>query len=100
MPQDWHPEDIKAAIRKRGTNLTRLARQIGLRPQAFAHVLRQPREAAERVIAEAIGVPASVIWPSRYESDGRRKTPQPVDNYQVIHRAGNQIDVYASRIDA
>ncbi len=100
MTPDWHPADIKARLEKRGTNLSRLAKQAGARPAAFAHVLRRPLATAERLIAEAIGVHPKIIWPSRYESNGRRKTPQPVNNYTPIHRASNQTEAELSQVEA
>lgn len=33
--QDWHPEDIKAAIRKRGMTTSQLSRSNGLRSFAL-----------------------------------------------------------------
>lgn len=82
MASDWHPEDIKAAVRKSGTSLAALAREAGMAPNAFGHVLRFPRATAERVIARALDVHPKVIWPSRYHRNGARKNPQPVVNYQ------------------
>lgn len=38
----WHPEDIKAAIRKRGVSLTALAVSHGLRPSACRESLIYP----------------------------------------------------------
>jgi Ner family transcriptional regulator len=78
---DWHPEDIKAAVRKRGITLAQIGRPYGLTRQAMANALTMPSAQAEALIAEAIGVSPHVIWPSRYNSDGQRKRPQPPSNY-------------------
>ncbi len=91
MATDWHPEDIKAAVRKSGTSLAALARDAGMSPNAFTHVLRFPRATAERVIAHALGVHPKVIWPSRYLRDGNRKNPQPVVNYQFASPQRNSL---------
>lgn len=83
---DWHPEDIKARIRRRGVGLVDLDRKAGLCRRATAHALTMPHANAEAAIAEFLGVPAHVIWPSRYHPDGRRKKPQPRANYKPAAR--------------
>jgi Ner family transcriptional regulator len=66
--QDWHKEDIKAALRKGGTNMNELARQHGYRNfSAIRQALQHPYPKVERIIAAAIGVPPETIWPSRYQ---------------------------------
>jgi Ner family transcriptional regulator len=79
---DWHPEDLKAEIRKRGETLASLGRYHGISRQVMANALAIPYAAAEQIIATFLGVPAHKIWPSRYKRDGRRKQPQPSANYQ------------------
>ncbi|MBI6262380.1 helix-turn-helix domain-containing protein, partial [Proteus mirabilis] len=49
---DWHPADIIAALRKRGTTL--------------ANALSRPWPKGEKIIADFLGVAPSEIWPSRY----------------------------------
>lgn len=88
MP-DWHPEDIKAAIRKRGRTLADVARDAEMKGNALRLALVVPRRDAERAIAAALGEHPKVIWPSRYHPTGERKAPQPVDNYRVGPRFGN-----------
>lgn len=67
-PQDWHKEDIKAAVRKRGTTLKGLALSHGYRSvDACSQALQRPYPKMERIIAAAIGVPPETIWPSRYQ---------------------------------
>lgn len=87
--RDWHREDVKAAVRKRGTTIAALAGLHGLKPQALLRTLVVPREAGERIISEFIGVPPQRIWPSRYHKDGRRKRPQPRENYSIANSGGN-----------
>ena len=86
MSQDWHPEDIKAAIRKRGSTLAAIARGEGMSRQALAMTLVRPGEAGEGLISAFLNVPASVIWPSRYHASGKRKRPQPAVNYRFAPR--------------
>lgn len=69
---DWHPEDIKAEIRKRGISVAQLARESGYRnPRTFMNVLRMPYPKVERIIAEFLEVKPESIWPSRYQESTR-----------------------------
>lgn len=86
---DWHPEDIKAAVRKRGSTLSAIARSAGMTPSALGLALVLPRAEAERAIAAFLKVHPKSIWPSRYHRDGARKRPQPVDDYRADARFGN-----------
>lgn len=69
----WHPEDIKAEIRKRGVTLTQLALNHDLPDHACRAALYRPHYLAELVIAEFLGVPARQLWPSRFNPDGTRR---------------------------
>lgn len=66
MQQDWHPADIIAGLRKRGTSLAALSRQSGLVSSTLANALNRHWPKGERLIAEALGVAPEQIWPSRY----------------------------------
>ena len=70
--QDWHPADVVAALHKRGITLRKLAEKHEVSPKAVIKALRERNLPSERRIAEAIGIPANVIWPSRYNADGSR----------------------------
>lgn len=66
--QDWHREDIKAAIRKQGVTVSDLARANGYtNPSTFANVFRMPYPKVERIVAKFLGVTPEEIWPSRYK---------------------------------
>jgi len=70
---DMHPEDIKALIRKRGSNITALAATAGLNKQSIATAIHARVSArAEQAIADFLEMPAAKIWPSRYNKDGSR----------------------------
>ena len=84
-----HPEDIKAAVRKKGVTLADVARDAGMKGASLRIALTLPRADAERAIAAVLDVHPKTIWPSRYLSDGTRKRPQPVDNYRHEPRFGN-----------
>lgn len=70
--KDWHPEDIKAAVRKTGTNLGQLALQNGLSESACRKSLRVPAPRSDRAISDLLNVPLNELWPSRYDAQGRR----------------------------
>ena len=63
---DWHRADIVAALHKQGLSLSQLSLAAGLSASTLRTALRAPYPRAERIIAQAIGIPASEIWPSRY----------------------------------
>lgn len=66
-PQDWHPADIVASLRKAGWSLRRLSFHHGYKNGSTLKLAihrRWPK--AERLIAQAIGVDPAEIWPSRY----------------------------------
>lgn len=63
---DWHPADIIAALRKKGTSLAALSRESGLSSSTLANALSRPWPKGEWLIANAIKVHPAEIWPSRY----------------------------------
>lgn len=70
---DWHPEDIKAAIRKRGSTLAELARAEGISKQVLSMVLQGRASARdEKAIAKFLSLKPATIWPSRYLPNGER----------------------------
>jgi Ner family transcriptional regulator len=70
MTKDWHQADIIACLRKKGTTLAALSRASGLSSSTLANALTRPWPKGEHLIAEAIGVHPSIIWPSRYYLNG------------------------------
>ena len=73
--EDWHPADIVAALHKRGVTLRSLANKHGLKDSStFSKAMIQSYPAAERRLAEAVGVPVQTMFPTRYYKDG---TPLP-----------------------
>ncbi|ATO31603.1 MULTISPECIES: helix-turn-helix domain-containing protein [Dickeya] len=63
---DWHPADIIAALRKKGTTLAAVSRAAGLSSSTLANALSRPWPKGEWLIADALGIHPSEIWPSRY----------------------------------
>ncbi|GKX42186.1 transcriptional regulator [Pectobacterium carotovorum subsp. carotovorum] len=64
--QDWHPADIIAALKKRGTSLAAVSRKAGLASSTLANALKRHWPKGERLIAEALGSSPEQVWPSRY----------------------------------
>jgi len=71
---DMNRHDILAAIKKRGTTLSRLSQSYGYSPDALRNALTRPWPKAEAIIAEYLGTTPQAIWPSRYRSDGLPKS--------------------------
>ncbi|CNJ10224.1 helix-turn-helix domain-containing protein [Yersinia aldovae] len=63
---DWHPADIIAALRKRGTTLAALSRDAGLSSSTLANALTRPWPKGEWLIAEYLEIHPAEIWPTRY----------------------------------
>ncbi|OCG28191.1 hypothetical protein A9G11_11840 [Gilliamella sp. wkB108] len=63
---DWHQADIIAALKKKGTSLSKLSRQSGLSSSTLSNALVRPWTKGEAIIASALNVEPSEIWPSRY----------------------------------
>lgn len=64
--KDWHPADIIAGLRKRGTTLAAVSRDAGLASSTLANALKKRWPKGERLIAQVLGVSPVEIWPSRY----------------------------------
>lgn len=82
-PQDWHPADIIAALRKKGTSLAAQSRLAGLSSSTLANALCRPWPKGEWIIATALDVHPAKIWPSRYFDE---KTHRLIDRKQRIRR--------------
>lgn len=66
MRIDKHPADIIAMLHKKRITLAALSRQAGLSSSTLANVLARPWPKGEFLIAGALGIHPSEIWPSRY----------------------------------
>lgn len=64
--KDWHPADIVAGLKKRGTTLSALSREAGLASSTLANALVRRWPKGERLIANALKKRPEEIWPSRY----------------------------------
>ncbi|WP_145589803.1 helix-turn-helix domain-containing protein [Yersinia rochesterensis] len=63
---DWHPADIIAAIRKKGSSLSAVSRNSGLSSSTLTNALTRPWPKGEYIIADFLDVHPSEIWPTRY----------------------------------
>ena len=66
--QDWHPADIVAGVKKKGTSLAAISRRAGLASSTLANALTRRWPKGERLIAEVLDKPPEEIWPSRYQA--------------------------------
>jgi Ner family transcriptional regulator len=64
--KDWHTADIKAALAKKGLTFRKLSTDAGLKKDTLRNVLDRKWPKGEMIVANAIGVSPSIIWPSRY----------------------------------
>ncbi|CCG85701.1 helix-turn-helix domain-containing protein [Erwinia piriflorinigrans] len=81
--QDWHPADIIAALRKKGTTLAAQSRLAGLSSSTLANALCRPWPKGEWIIARALDIHPSKIWPSRYFD---MKTHRLIDRQERARR--------------
>ena len=67
-----HPEDIKAALRRRFGTLRAFCRQIRRDKTMVSHVLRNPCFSipTEKAIAKALELSPHAIWPDRWTETG------------------------------
>jgi Ner family transcriptional regulator len=93
-PADWHPADVIAALHKVGLSLRRLSSACGYSPHTLRHALRHFYPRAEQLIADALGLAPSDIWPSRYVDDGtnNQRTGRPRNRIST-----NDSSVYPTR---
>ena len=68
-PQDWHPADMLAALKKRGRTLAGLSVANGYHPTAAGKALKIAVARDGAACAAALGLTPQAIWPSRYDSD-------------------------------
>ncbi|WP_071789494.1 helix-turn-helix domain-containing protein [Photorhabdus temperata] len=66
VKDDWHPADIIAGLRKRGTTLSAVSREAGLASSTLGNAMYCPWPKGERLIATALDCEPCEIWPSRY----------------------------------
>lgn len=85
MSKSVHPEDIKAALRKRFGTIQEFERVHALSPRSVKDVLRgRSRPGTAKAIAHAIGMDLHKVFPGRYTPNGdtiiRRSAPSHGQN--------------------
>ncbi len=73
---DWHPADIIAGVKKKGTTLAAISRSAGLASSTLANALTRRWPKGERLIANVLGKQPEEIWPSRYLGRKRKQGGQ------------------------
>jgi Ner family transcriptional regulator len=86
---DWHPEDVKAAIRKTGVTLKALSIQNGYSASVIRRTLKIPYPAAQAIIARHLGVAPQDIWPSRYDETGTPLKGRLANRHKSSRSAGS-----------
>lgn len=61
-----HRADIRSVLMKKGISLSQLGVQNGLAKTTLRNALDKKYPKGEKIIAEALGMNPSEIWPSRY----------------------------------
>lgn len=90
--EGWHPEDIKAEVRKKGTTLSKLATDHGGAESLCRAALRRPSPQGEKIIAAFLNIPLQVLWPERYAPNGDRVRHVRDETNQNRDRAHRQIE--------
>lgn len=72
----WHRADIIAAVRKRGSNLSRLGDAIGLSRKSMSWALGKRHPRANLAIAAFIGVDPHEIWPCFFPPTAAPSAPE------------------------
>lgn len=80
----WHPEYIKAEIRMRGTDLSKLALENGLSESAVRVALRRPLLSGELAISRLLCVPLHELFPERWDAQGNRLVSSHARHLNVL----------------
>ena len=76
----WNRFDIIAAVRKRGSSLAGIARDVGLSRKSMSWALIRPHDRANRAIAAFLKLPPHELWPEWFDAGGQRigdRSPSP-----------------------
>ncbi|RRN04656.1 transcriptional regulator [Bibersteinia trehalosi] len=63
---DMHRADIRAALMKKGISLSQLGVKNGLAKTTLRNAFDKRYPKGEKIIADALGMEPSEIWPTRY----------------------------------
>jgi Ner family transcriptional regulator len=77
-----HTADIIALLHKNKTTMAAVSRQAGLSSSTLANVLTRSWPKGEFLIADALGIHPSEIWPSRYFDEADNL----IDRHKLIRK--------------
>lgn len=71
-PAGMHPEDIRAALRKKFGTMAALSRHLDRHPNTISTVISQPGHSItmEKKICELLEMTPFEVFPERYHADG------------------------------
>lgn len=87
---NMHAEDVKAAVRKKGISLARLARDNGLSDSAVRKALYGPIPRGNRAIAKHLKKPLHELWPEWFDKHGNRITIVRKDTCGPVAKASQK----------
>ena len=88
--KDWSRGRFHFELEKAGvTSLYDVDRAHSLPLGTISKAIRVPHRVGETILARILKVQPEEIWPSRYDSAGRRLRPQPMTNYRREREAGH-----------
>jgi Ner family transcriptional regulator len=73
IAKDWHAQDVVATLRKKGWSLMRLSVFHGYSPRTLNAALHRGYPPGECLIAAALELNISTIWPERIAARHARK---------------------------
>lgn len=79
IPKVWDRPAILAEIRRRGSNLARIAEAAGLKRTSLSWAMKNPRPRPCRAIAEFLGEPLDELWPNWFDKNGKLISTRPLD---------------------
>lgn len=82
---------VKGKLIEGKIKLTEIDDCYNLPAGTAGNTVHEPHLAGELAIAAALGTRPHLLWPSRYMADGRRKSPQPAENYRHARRAASSV---------
>jgi propionyl-CoA carboxylase beta subunit len=82
--KNWHPEDIKSAVRKSGETLASIAREAGLSDSSTRLALRQPVPRANKAIARHLNLSIEEVWPEWYAKPGEVLHQHPASSQKGV----------------
>lgn len=75
---DWTRGKVRYELEKLGrTSLRQIDLDHEVPVGTMSNALYRPDPKGERILSDILGIPAHHIWPSRYDANGVRLTPQP-----------------------